>query len=293
MKKLILDTDWFTDCDDAGALKLLLEERKAGKIDLLGININVYSPYSVRSVDAVLRANGVTEMPIGIDTGATEYPGEMKYQELTARHSDRTEYEEAVRLYRRLLAASAEQVEIISIGFLNNLEKLLKSGADEFSPLDGKTLVREKVKKIWIMGGIWNRDGGQEYNFGAYVGPMATHASAYVCREMPVPMIFSGSENGVDTISGKHLPKDGIIYEIYNAWGVPEGRSSWDPMVALMAVTDDLAAAGYTPVYGIPSVEPENGKNHFTPDPDAMHCYVTKNYPPEYYGELIDGIICR
>ena len=40
MRKMILGTDWWTDCDDAVALRLLAKAHKAGDITLLGIGIN-------------------------------------------------------------------------------------------------------------------------------------------------------------------------------------------------------------------------------------------------------------
>ena len=47
MRRFILDTDWWTDCDDAVALRLLCNAHKNKEIDFIGININACMPYSV------------------------------------------------------------------------------------------------------------------------------------------------------------------------------------------------------------------------------------------------------
>ena len=56
--------------------------------------------------------------------------------------------------YRQALAASPDHsVWISSIGFTTNLEELLASTPDSFSPLGGRALVEAKVKGIAWMGG--------------------------------------------------------------------------------------------------------------------------------------------
>ena len=40
MKNILLGTDWWTDCDDAVAVRLLARAHKAGEIKLIGIGIN-------------------------------------------------------------------------------------------------------------------------------------------------------------------------------------------------------------------------------------------------------------
>ena len=55
---------------------------------------------------------------------------------------------EAWRLYRQLLAAQPDaSVTISSIGFTTNMELLLKSPPDQYSPLSGIDLVAAKVSR--------------------------------------------------------------------------------------------------------------------------------------------------
>ena len=79
MRKFILDTDWWTDCDDAVALRLLCNAHKNREIELIGININACMPYSVPSVDVFTRDCGL-EIPIGIDHSAVDFAGKPSYQ---------------------------------------------------------------------------------------------------------------------------------------------------------------------------------------------------------------------
>ena len=45
MNSLIIDTDFETDCDDAGALAVACALADAGRIRLLGVNASVCSPW--------------------------------------------------------------------------------------------------------------------------------------------------------------------------------------------------------------------------------------------------------
>ena len=51
MRKFILDTDWWTDCDDAVAICLLCKAHCKKEIELLGINVNACMPFSIPALD--------------------------------------------------------------------------------------------------------------------------------------------------------------------------------------------------------------------------------------------------
>ena len=46
---------------------------------------------------------------------------------------------------------------LISVGFLDNLAALLNSTADAYSSLSGRDLVKQKVKELVIVGGMYPR----------------------------------------------------------------------------------------------------------------------------------------
>ena len=115
MRAFILGTDWWTDCDDAVALRLLCNAVKKGDIRLLGIGINACMEYSLASVKVFLKAEGLDEsIPLGLDRAATDFGGNPPYQKRLALeycpNAANEDAEDAVRLYRRLLAAAEEPV---------------------------------------------------------------------------------------------------------------------------------------------------------------------------------------
>ncbi len=291
MRKFILGTDWWTDCDDAVAMRLLLRAHKAGEIALLGIGINACMEYSVSSLDGFLGAEGVADLPLGIDLAATDFGGKPAYQKnlsmLATRYKRNQEVEDAVRLYRRILASSKEPVEIIEIGFLQVIADVLRSAPDDLSPLDGKALVKEKVSKIWVMAGKWDEEGGKENNFAR--NDRARAAGAYFCQNCPTEVTFLGWEVGNTVISGDGLEKTDHLYQVLVDHGSHNGRSSWDPMLCLLAVIGEEEAAGYSVVRGTACVDAVDGKNHFIPAVDGRHCYVIKTKEDSFYSDAINA----
>lgn len=293
MRQFILGTDWWTDCDDAVAVRLLARAHLAGDIRLLGVVINACMAYSVPSLDGFLHLEGVRGIPIGIDREATDFGGNPPYQQRLApaavEYTDNDHAEEAVGLYRRLLAESDAPVDILEIGYPQALTALLESGADDHSPLTGVQLVREKVAHVWVMAGKWSEEGGLENNFCR--NPRSRRAGDLLCRLCPVPLTFLGYEVGVSVISGSRLSPEDHLHLTLADHGSGDGRSSWDPMLVLLAMSGDPVDAGYDTVRGVARVDPDTGANHFTPDETGPHRYVVKNKPDEYYQDEIDARI--
>lgn len=287
MRRFILGTDWWTDCDDAVALRLLTRAHRAGEIELTGVVLNACMPRSVESVDAFLCADGL-DVPIGLDSAATDFAGTPVYQyavcDRACRYHDNAQAEDAVRLYRRLI--SQGHVELIEIGFMNVLAALLESGPDDISPLTGCELVEKYVDKLWIMAGKWDEQAGQEHNFNN--NERSRRAAQKLCELCPAPVTFLGWEVGVNVISGKNVPQDDILYTIMKAHGSEHGRHSWDPMTALLAVTGDIGQAGYREVRGRARVDGESGANFFYEDAAGMHSYVVKERPNDWYEAEIE-----
>lgn len=291
--KIIAGTDWWTDCDDAVALRVLARAQQRGDIELLGVAVNACMEDSAPSLDAYLSLEGLPNLPLGIDLAATDYGGKPPYQRrLAALPGSRSnaQCEDGVRLYRRLLARSEESVDIIEIGFQQILANLLLSGPDEFSPLTGEQLVRQKVRKLWAMAGRWdNPEGGFEHNLAKT--PRARAAAHLVCQRWPSPVCFLGFEVGESVITGGGLPEGDPLRQILIDHGTPAGRCSWDPMLALLAVIGDERAAGYGAVRGRARVDAQSGKNTFVPDENGSHSYVVKEQPDAFYRQSIDAVI--
>lgn len=292
MRQFIVGTDWWTDCDDAVAMRILARAHKAGEIEILGIGVNACMEDSVPSLDAFLRLEGVADLPIGLDAEATDFGGRLTYQKRLAIHPhsrNNTDAENAVKMYRRLLEKADEKVEIMEVGFPQVLAGVLESGADEISPKTGLSLFREKVNKVWVMAGKWDEEGGREHNFCKT--KRASIAAEAFCRLCPVPVTFLGWEVGADVISGSQLKAEDHLGMVLRDHGSENGRMSWDPMLALMALTGDEAKAGYRIVRGTASVRAEDGANFFAENENGLHGYVIKEKENAFYQQWIDRLI--
>jgi len=290
VRSFILGTDWWTDCDDAVALRLLGRYVKEQKIRLLGIGMNACMEYSVASLKGFLKVEGLYGIPVGIDLAATDFGGNPPYQRRLAENYGggltNADAEDALRLYRRLLAGSAEPVEVIEIGYPQVLSALLESGADDISPLTGLELVRRKVKKFWLMAGKWDADGEKENNFCR--NARSRRAGSTFCALCPVPITFLGWEVGFNVLTGGALSADDPLHAVLKDHGSEHGRHSWDPMLVMLALIGDEEAAGYRLVRGTASVDEESGANHFAPCADGLHGYVVKMRDDAFYAGWIE-----
>ena len=292
MRKIILGTDWWSDCDDAVALRLIANAHKDKKIELIGVGINACMDRSVASMRGFLSADGLGDVPIGLDRTAVGYEGrhlalyQKRLAETFAPDITNDCAEDAMLLYRRLLAESEEPLEIIEIGFLGILCDLLKSTPDDLSPMTGVDLIRSKVKKIWVMAGKWDGDGEREHNIALNEHTRrAAHGFLELC---PVPVTFLGFETGVGILTGDRLSPDDHLYLVMKDYGAEHGRHSWDPMLALMAIIGNENTAGYAAVEGFASVDIDTGANHFEKCTGGPHKYVIKNREDGYYKDLIN-----
>ncbi len=107
-----------------------------------------------------------------------------------------------------------------------------------------------------------------------------------------MPLIFLGHEVGERVITGNTLPEGDMLRLVFTVHGSAQGRASWDPMLVEAAVTQDLAAAGYTAVYGKACVDEATGENTFAPG-EGSHCYLVKTKPDAFYAERINEILTR
>ena len=289
-RNIIFGTDWGEDCDDCVAARVLTRSHKAGKINLIGAGINTRTPYSAPSLYAFLEKENHI-IPVGVDKNCPKSDWQNRYQPRLASYTDKKDedFPDAVRLYRQLIANADGKVEIVEVGFLQVLAGALMSGPDDISPKTGMELFSEKVDKVWIMGGKYVNQGDREFNF-SYT-PFACEASSYVLANCPVPMTMLGWEIGAELYTGGDLSKDDYLYEALCDWGCPEGRESWDPMTALMAVIGDENEAGYDTVRCDISVDPKTGANYFTENSASKNLYVKKKYPNSYYEDAINMII--
>lgn len=292
MRKFILGTDWWTDCDDAVAMRLTARAVKAKEVQVLGIGINACMENSVASLKAFLLAEGIDSIPIGIDQSATDFGGNPPYQKRLAElmpNIKNSDAENAVRLYRRLLAQANDPIEIMEIGYLQVISSVLQSKADDISEKSGLELFSEKVSKVWVMAGKWDADGEKENNFCRNM--RSRIAGREFCELCPVPVTFLGWEVGYGVITGNHLDNSDHLYTVLRDHGSGNGRHSWDPMLVLMALIGDEEKAGYKTVTGTASVDAESGKNYFIRSDVGNHKFVIKQQENCFYEEQINRLL--
>ena len=293
-RTFFLGTDWWTDCDDCVALRILARAVLAGKVSLAGVTVNACMEYSVASLDGFLASEGLNGIPIGIDTDATDFGGTPPYQKRLAQYArtyrSNADAEDALRLYRRVLEGAKNKIELIEIGYLQVVAALLESEGDDISPLSGLELVRQKVSHIWVMAGKWDECEGRENNFAR--NARSRRAGHVFCELCPVPVTFLGFEVGDTVISGRAL-QNGVLYDALCDHGSKNGHCSWDPMLVALALCGDAEQAGYRTVYGTASVDAETGINHFREHADGLHRYVIKQWPNERYEALLEQEIAE
>lgn len=235
-KKIILDTDIGGDCDDAIALALINNLINAEKCSLLLVTLAINFDggcSTVRAINEYYKNGGV---PVGAGGKVRECKKRAYSEHIKKRYgfSDLPDGE-SVKLLRKTLSGLKEKVTVIAIGPLTNLAALLNSGADEFSSLDGESLVKERVKEFFVMGG--SELDMAEYNIEEDISA-AQRFFGY--KEAPVH-IFPW-ELGEGVLTGETLVYgDNPAGECVNFWcgGRSKNRDGWDPVTCACAILGD------------------------------------------------------
>ena len=317
-RKVIFDTDMGSDIDDALALLVLLDYHKAGKIDLAGITISKDNAYSSIYTDVVNNFYGYKNIPIAVvregigkDDGCyTRASTDLKDscgRYVFSRNIDATcNLEEAVHFLRRTLASlpEGEKATLVVVGFATNLARLLESGPDNISPLDGTSLVKEKVDFISMMAANFDKaslenpqDSRPEWNV-----LMDPRSAKTVFERCPVDIVFSGFEVG-KAVRFPHDKIDEVLYGnptnpvkiSYDAHARTadkktgrHNRPCWDLTSALYAADPDCKFFELSE-RGKVSLVNNKGSNSFTPDKSGRDRYLILK--PENIQALTDKLV--
>lgn len=307
--RIILDVDLAEDVDDAGALAVLHALADRGEAEILGILVSSKNEWVGPCADAINTWYGRPDLPIGYQRGHqygyrnTKDPDRetpSQYGETVAEKFPRdlqrsSDAPDAALLTRKLLAAQPDQsVTIVTVGFLTNLRDLLDSRPDEFSPLDGEALVKQKVKQWVCMGGIFPSgrfpDGQGEYNF-----MYDTVASVRAVNDWPTPVVFSGFAIGAAIKVGARLvetPEANPVRMCYQLYNGLKDREAWDLTAVLYAVR---GASNYwtlsEPGFCLMHARVTHGYNEWIPTPQKQHRYLVEAMPPEQVGKVIEALI--
>ncbi len=276
--RVILDSDMSSDHDDVGDIAVLHGLASLGEIEIIGMMVSSKNYGTAQFMDAVNTWYGKPNIPIGIPPeigGVGEYPG-------TAIGTGRWPHTMGATkdhglasgdclwtkdLYRKLLAESPDRsVIIVTTGYLQNVEALMKSEADAHSPLSGMDLIRKKVRLLSCAGGDYPR--GSEFNFR--VGDTMPRPAHTVVNQWPTSAWFVSYNMGQSIYTGGLLPEaraDSPIRYVYvdsNSEDYP--YPSWGQQMVYFAARGlDTFWNGHTT--GRNNADTE-GSNWWTPSPD-------------------------
>ena len=280
--RIILDTDMGSSTDDLFALMMLHRYMDMQRCKLIGVIVDRMGRANADIVDVLDTYYGHPDIPIGLETQGQEEThvwipyhnlayarttnGEPMFQRTVG---DNGTYMEGYKLYRKLLAEQPDRsVTIASIGLVTTLARLLLSGPDEYSPLNGQELVRRKVKSIYAMGGVFGDAVEPDYNFKQAIDFSMTF---FELLPKEVDVVFSPGEVGdpldyrpdlviADMDWTDHHP----IKWAYQFLNCNTGQKMWDPQAVINAFEGDdffkLSERGWVTLT-------RRGETLFTPDP--------------------------
>jgi len=251
---VIFDTDMGNDIDDALALAMLHAMESRGEAKILAVTVSKGNTWAAPYCDLVNTFYGRPGIPIGmVRDGVTPESNpmiEVPANEKTASGAyvyphkliRGEEAEDAVLVLRRTLAAQPDHsVVIVQVGFSTNLARLLATGADQYSALDGAALVRAKVARLVMMAGNF-KTGKPEFNLAKDVP-----AAQALFSKWPTPIVVSGFEIGlalpypataIETKFG-YVANHPVADAYRNYMKMPYDRPTWDLTAALYAVRPD------------------------------------------------------
>ncbi len=261
--RLIFDTDICGDCDDVLALGMIHSLQTRGLCRLLAVTISVDHELAAPFVEAVNTFYGRGAIPIGVvgKGGVVEKSAflslvnEKDGDQYRYPHGLSSKQPSATDVLRATLAAQPDHsVVIVQVGFSTNLARLLDSAPDQHSPLDGRALVKKKVKLLSLMAGAFQSIEGNprylEYNVVRDVS-----SARKLAEQWPTPMVYSGFEIGIalpypaTSIERDYgyVPHHPLAEAYVRRNPPPHNRPTWDLTSVLDAVLGDRKYFEYSP----------------------------------------------
>jgi inosine-uridine nucleoside N-ribohydrolase len=258
---IIFDTDIAPDYDDVGAMAMLHAFADKGEARILAtISSNAFET-TVPTLSVLNTYFNRPDIPVGV-----------------------------VKADKPNKDCSQQWAQAIIANYPHALQS--NDQADENSPLDGKALVKKKVKQLVSMAARIGKDGKTGYEFNVMVDPAATKK---VFAEWPTPVIISGFEIGEKILTGIRLIHNDRIQNspVKDAFSVALakdsntiGRNSWDETAVLIAVR------GIAPWFGSRKVNFDveaDGKNVLIPG--KKFTYLTFKQTPQQIAKVIEDLM--
>lgn len=251
---VILDTDMGNDVDDVLALDMLYKYQDANAIILASIINNKGNAYAVPFLHLMNQWYGYPNIPLGNVADSPVKEGEkVSYVEhvynfkstagdfIFSDYRTHKKSEDAVVLYRKVLAASEDQsVIIISVGFSTNLSNLLASQSDQYSTLSGTELVKKKVRLLSLMGGDFREQRKPEFNIRLDVKSAKDVLENWPGKIYVSPWELGGAVKFSGETIAKGLTYTSKVHPLVKAYEyylpMPYDREVWDLTSVLYAV---------------------------------------------------------
>ncbi len=302
--KIIFDTDFGGDADDLGALAMLHTFINRGDCQLLAVMNWTMDKDAVPSIDAVNRFYLHPNIPIGTRKGKTDHEDANYNRILAENFPYKLTYNnvpDATDLYRNILSKAADSsITIVTTGPLLNIQNLIKSGSDKYSPLKGSELISKKVKEFVIMGGQFPK-GKDEWNFNGNM-PGVTK---FVLEHLKVPITFTGFELGSQIKTGEifnHIDPETPLYKgfLYYSKNAPwmkadfKGKilpnSSFDETAILYAVKGGVGTY-WEKIEGGYCEADDTGGNKWIKSKNSNQSYLKLKESPEVMATLIEVLM--
>ncbi len=284
---VIFDTDMGPDCDDAGALALLLIYAKKYFLKILGAANCTSNSFANGAIRAIADFYGEKNITVGQHTGEDILPDGDRYNKDVAKKYFDDAYAACSAMsesdfYKNLLSGVEDNsVTVITVGTFSNIARALDDNAELFNA---------KVNSIVSMAGKFPE--GREFNITSDI-----RAAQTVLEKYKNTLIFSGHEIGNDVVSGfADEFGNGPVFDSYKLYSgrhnPPYERSSWDLTAVQYAVEGDGNFFGLSAPMKI-TVD-DDGCIHSEKD-KTSNCYyllrkVSGDVIAEYFNETVfDG----
>ena len=311
---LIFDTDMDSDVDDVGALSVLHALADLNEVALLAVIHSAPQVDGPVCAQAINRWYGRESIPVGSTTWPNfeSSPVYERYRNIQTALKEQgrnftatiaAEYRGAkkdpparpvdgVTLYRKTLAAAEDgSVVICAVGQLAALAGLIKSGPDEFSDLDGRALVAQKVRLLVTMARSEIPEGTDGFNWRCDWPSARTVVNQWPTGLAVMPLgknILTGEPLSVHSAPENPCRR---AYDIY-VKQAHKSRSSWDLCAVLYAVRGTGPWFKNETGYRI-QLASETGKSSWQEDPASPQILIGQVASDEAIRAILDELLIR
>jgi hypothetical protein len=306
-QRMIYDDDCSQDVDCVVTLPILHRLADRGEVQILAMVADSANPLTAPVFHLFAQRAGHEGIAIGANPG--KQPANALCEKNKCNDSDWTEklvarfdagdtrsrYPDCVTVYRKALAGAPDgSVAIVATGFATCLNRLLDSGVDAISAMDGAALVKRKVKLLSIMGGRY--PSGLEWNFESDAPSYHALFARWTRQRGFPPVYLNGFANGEHVMAG--APANVLSTEDPTKCGLElcgvDQRPMWDMLSVLFATrgTSYRGTAYFTQsAPGTVAVDAATGSDTWSKEIDSGHYVLTNAATDATFSELLKDLL--